>query len=295
MTCVGSAAATALKFIRFALMINLLQLLVWLCLVVLPFIATPPATFTWSIFRTTSPLYLLQGYGLGSTFMLYGESLLPSDRDVLAPVDALLQLWLSWIDLKYATSIPLKAHGPPSGAAVKMHLFWKFIAGMNDHIVKKFFDPYPFLKILTVWSVTYFIQPLLTDDPQMLWQQRSLLRREVWCRPLKFWRNYAYDFHISQQPEAVLNKQHLVSRWLCNGSIYQHQQAWPVHSHCSHLSICCHHSRSVLGGHEKASGKHRSANRNLWAYLFSSIPVDMFELVYLNRPLQYDWCQRIQD
>lgn len=71
----GSAAATALKFIRFALIVNSLQLLVWLTLVVLPFLVSPPSTFSWSVFKTTKVGYLLQGQGLGSTFLLYGETL----------------------------------------------------------------------------------------------------------------------------------------------------------------------------------------------------------------------------
>jgi len=64
--------AAALYFIHFGLGLNFLQFLVWSILVVVPFIVQPPATFSWSVFTTTPPLSLAQGYGLGTTFLLYG-------------------------------------------------------------------------------------------------------------------------------------------------------------------------------------------------------------------------------
>ena len=38
----------------------------------IPFIISPPATFSWSYFKIYKPLDLLQGYGLHNTFLLYG-------------------------------------------------------------------------------------------------------------------------------------------------------------------------------------------------------------------------------
>ena len=64
--------ATALYFSQFVLAVMLLQFLIWALLVVLPFLLAPPSTFSWSRFRQTSALNLLQGEGLGSTFLFYG-------------------------------------------------------------------------------------------------------------------------------------------------------------------------------------------------------------------------------
>ena len=64
--------ATALYFSQFVLAVMLLQCLIWALLVVLPFLLTPPSTFAWSQFRQTSALNMLQGEGLGSTFLFYG-------------------------------------------------------------------------------------------------------------------------------------------------------------------------------------------------------------------------------
>lgn len=93
--------AAALRFIRLGLAVNLLQLLVWLVLVVLPFIVKPPASFSWSLFRSTKAQYLLQGYGLGSTFLFYGEAktltslgLLPAFYD-LVPLHGFL-----WVQIQ---------------------------------------------------------------------------------------------------------------------------------------------------------------------------------------------------
>lgn len=68
----GSVVATSLSFIRFGLVVNFIQLLVWGLLVVIPFLVSPPVSFTWSAFRATNAQYLLQGFGLDSTFLLYG-------------------------------------------------------------------------------------------------------------------------------------------------------------------------------------------------------------------------------
>lgn len=46
--------------------------MIWAILVVIPFMLQPSTSFSWSIFRSTSPKYLLQGYGMGQTFLLYG-------------------------------------------------------------------------------------------------------------------------------------------------------------------------------------------------------------------------------
>lgn len=70
----GSAVAAAFHFIQFCLGLNFLQSIVWAILVVIPFMLQPPTSFSWSLFRNSSPKYLLQGYGIGQTFLLYGMS-----------------------------------------------------------------------------------------------------------------------------------------------------------------------------------------------------------------------------
>ncbi|CAL8467662.1 g7200 [Coccomyxa elongata] len=68
----GSNVSLTLYFLRFALGINAALFLFWLGGAVIPFIISPPATFSWSYFQTYKPLDLLQGYGLHNTFLLYG-------------------------------------------------------------------------------------------------------------------------------------------------------------------------------------------------------------------------------
>ena len=58
---------------QFALTLNIVLMAVWLALAVVPFLLDPPLTFSWSIFKIYSALQLLQGFGLDSTFWLYGE------------------------------------------------------------------------------------------------------------------------------------------------------------------------------------------------------------------------------
>ena len=66
-----------LYFLRFALGINTALCLFWLGGTVIPFMISPPPTFSWSYFKIYRPLDLLQGYGLHNTFLLYGKLLAP--------------------------------------------------------------------------------------------------------------------------------------------------------------------------------------------------------------------------
>ncbi|EIE24638.1 hypothetical protein COCSUDRAFT_46890 [Coccomyxa subellipsoidea C-169] len=68
----GSNVSLTLYFLRFALGINAALCLFWLGGTVIPFMISPPPTFSWSYFKTYRPLDLLQGYGLHNTFLLYG-------------------------------------------------------------------------------------------------------------------------------------------------------------------------------------------------------------------------------
>ena len=72
-TYVGSNVASTLCLIRFAFVMNLLLLLLWLLLVVLPFWVKPPVTFRWSQLTAYSGKSIVQGHGLDNTFFLYGE------------------------------------------------------------------------------------------------------------------------------------------------------------------------------------------------------------------------------
>ena len=90
----GSAVAAAFHFIQFCLGLNFLQLIVWAILVVIPFMLQPPTSFSWSIFRSTSPKYLLQGYGMGQTFLLYGPSSLSSTIKIDLGRKAAISDWL---------------------------------------------------------------------------------------------------------------------------------------------------------------------------------------------------------
>lgn len=69
----GSSVSLTLYFLRFALGINVALCLFWLGGAVIPFMISPPATFSWFYFRVYKPLDLLQGYGLHNTFLLYGK------------------------------------------------------------------------------------------------------------------------------------------------------------------------------------------------------------------------------
>lgn len=71
-TYAGSNVATTLCLIRFAFVMNLLLLLLWLLLVVLPFWVKPPVTFRWSQLTAYSAKSVIQGHGLDNTFFLYG-------------------------------------------------------------------------------------------------------------------------------------------------------------------------------------------------------------------------------
>lgn len=68
----GSNVATTLCLIRFAFVMNLLLLLLWLLLVVLPFLVKPPVTFRWGQLTAYSAKSVVQGHGLDNTFFLYG-------------------------------------------------------------------------------------------------------------------------------------------------------------------------------------------------------------------------------
>jgi hypothetical protein len=68
----GSNIATTLCLIRFAFVMNLLLLLLWLLLVVLPFWVKPPVTFRWGQLTAYSAKSVVQGHGLDNTFLLYG-------------------------------------------------------------------------------------------------------------------------------------------------------------------------------------------------------------------------------
>lgn len=57
----------------------------------------PPTSFSWSIFRSTSPKYLLQGYGMGQTFLLYGPSVFLVTRPT-ALTSVKLRLRVVWIE-----------------------------------------------------------------------------------------------------------------------------------------------------------------------------------------------------
>lgn len=62
-----------LYFLRFSLGINAALAAFWLAGTVVPFLISPPATFSWSYFSAYPVASLLQGYGLHNTFLLYGS------------------------------------------------------------------------------------------------------------------------------------------------------------------------------------------------------------------------------
>jgi hypothetical protein len=71
--CAGSNVSLTLYFLRFALGINTALCLFWLGGTIIPFMISPPTTFSWSYFKAYKPLDLLQGYGLHNTFLFYGK------------------------------------------------------------------------------------------------------------------------------------------------------------------------------------------------------------------------------
>ncbi len=68
----GSNVALTLCFIRFALLLNVALLVLWLLLVVMPFWVKPPVTFRWSQLTAYSAKRIAQGFGLDNSFLLYG-------------------------------------------------------------------------------------------------------------------------------------------------------------------------------------------------------------------------------
>lgn len=69
----GSNVSLTLYFLRFAFIINVIMMAIWVVLTVFPFFNSPPDSFSWEIFKDTSPALMVQGYGLDNTFLLYGE------------------------------------------------------------------------------------------------------------------------------------------------------------------------------------------------------------------------------
>ena len=49
------------------------MLAIWGVLAVFPFFLSPPTNFSWKTFTDTSPSYMIQGYGLDDTFLVYGQ------------------------------------------------------------------------------------------------------------------------------------------------------------------------------------------------------------------------------
>jgi len=62
-----------LYFMRFAFWLNVLMLAIWVVLAVFPFFDSPPTSFSWQLFKETSPGLMVQGYGLDDTFLVYGK------------------------------------------------------------------------------------------------------------------------------------------------------------------------------------------------------------------------------
>ncbi|DBA94620.1 hypothetical protein WJX77_009861 [Trebouxia sp. C0004] len=68
----GSNVSLTLYFMRFAFWLNVLMLAIWVVLAVFPFFDSPPKSFSWQLFKETSPGLMVQGYGLDDTFLVYG-------------------------------------------------------------------------------------------------------------------------------------------------------------------------------------------------------------------------------
>lgn len=71
--CAGSNVSLTLYFMRFAFWLNVLMLAIWVVLAVFPFFDSPPTSFSWKLFKETSPGLMVQGYGLDDTFLVYGK------------------------------------------------------------------------------------------------------------------------------------------------------------------------------------------------------------------------------
>lgn len=75
-----------LYFLRFALWINVLMLAIWGVLAVFPFFLSPPTNFSWRTFTNTSPSYMIQGYGLDDTFLVYGQHIFLPSKPPTPPI-----------------------------------------------------------------------------------------------------------------------------------------------------------------------------------------------------------------
>ena len=64
--------ALTLYYIRFALGLNLLLLAIWAVCTVGPFFLQPPTTFRWNQISAYSAAAVVQGYGLDSSWFVYG-------------------------------------------------------------------------------------------------------------------------------------------------------------------------------------------------------------------------------
>ena len=64
--------ALTLYFVRFALGLNLLLLVIWAVCTVGPFLLQPPPTFRRNEISAYSARTIVQGYGLDNTWFLYG-------------------------------------------------------------------------------------------------------------------------------------------------------------------------------------------------------------------------------
>lgn len=69
----GSNVSLTLYFIRFAMGMNLVLLLIWAALALGPFLLQAPPTFRWNQIQDYSIASVLQGYGMDNSFLLYGE------------------------------------------------------------------------------------------------------------------------------------------------------------------------------------------------------------------------------
>ena len=64
--------ALTLYFVRFALGLNLVLLVIWVVCTVGPFFLQPPTTFRWNQVSAYRAKSIVQGYGLDNTWFLYG-------------------------------------------------------------------------------------------------------------------------------------------------------------------------------------------------------------------------------
>ena len=68
----GTNAATSFGLLKTLLVLDAMLFLLWFVGVVYPFLAAPPPSFSWAIFRREKEVDLLRVEGLGATFFLYG-------------------------------------------------------------------------------------------------------------------------------------------------------------------------------------------------------------------------------